>query len=89
MSIGAFLGALVLYYTWRDSAGMGKADDLRTAALIGSAYYVAGISAYFYPGSAAVDPEFRAKHHTGREFPQFWFFAGFMTLGWVGWWLES
>ncbi len=54
-----------------------------TAAIFGSLYYIAGLSAILYPGTLAVDPEF------GEGFPQFWLFAGMTGLPWLGYLLES
>lgn len=76
MSFGFTLGILTLYYTWR--ATPQPKDSLKTAAILGSLYYVAGLSAILYPGTLAVDPEF------GEGFPQFWLFTGLMTLPWLG-----
>lgn len=76
MSFGLTLGILTFYYTWRASPQ--PKDSLRTAAILGSLYYVCGLSAILYPGTLAVDPEF------GEGFPQFWLFTGLMALSWLG-----
>jgi hypothetical protein len=95
MSMGVGLGLLTLYYTFRNppffitpSATNAekirfKSDSLFTAALIGSIYWITGLSAVLYPGSKAVDPEF------GEGFPQFWMFVGFGASAWAGWWVEA
>ena len=88
MSMGAALGLATLYYTWRDaSQGRGgeakaaEADSLLTAAIFGSLYWITGLSAIFYPGSAGTDPEF------GEGFAQGWLFAGALLLDCIGGWV--
>jgi len=81
MSLGLILGALCLYYTFRRSNN--QRDSLRTAAVLGSIYFIAGLSAILYPGSLAVDPEF------GTGFPQLPIFVGIIVASWGGYWLES
>ena len=76
MSFGLTLGILTLYYTWRDTPQ--PDDSLMTAAILGSLYYVCGLSAILYPGTMGVDPEF------GKGFPQFWIFLGYGGLAWLG-----
>lgn len=53
-----------------------------TAAVFGSVYWLAGMSAILYPGSLAIDPEF------GTGFPQLPLFAGLPVLSAIGWWIE-
>ena len=81
MSFGAALGLLTAYYTWRPTPN--PADSLRTAAILGSLYFLTGLSGILYPGSRGMDPEF------GEGFPQFWPFLGFSGLPWVGYWLAK
>ena len=64
MSMGFCLGLLTLYYVWRPVASsmpytkaMTK-DSMFSAALIGTLYWVTGISGGFYPGALFLDPEF-------------------------------
>ena len=79
MSFGLFLGILTAYYAWRGATTPQQAkDSLWTAAILGSLYWVAGLSAILYPGTLAVDPEF------GEGFPQFWVFVGGLVMPWVG-----
>jgi hypothetical protein len=54
-----------------------------TAAIFGSLYWITGMSAIFYPGSLAVDPEF------GEGFPQLPLFLGLAISSWAGWWIET
>ena len=88
MSLGLYLGLATLYYTYRNPkprAGKDRMheDDIFTAAIFGSAYWLCGLSAIFYPGSKGVDPEF------GEGFPQGWLFGGYTVGTWVGWWVET
>ena len=76
MSLGLTLGILSAYYTWR--ATPQPKDSLRTAAILGSLYFVAGLSAILYPGTLAIDPEF------GEGFPQLGLFVGMIVLPWLG-----
>ncbi|EHY54141.1 hypothetical protein HRR83_004794 [Exophiala dermatitidis] len=57
-------------------------DSITSAALVGSLYWITGISAIMYPGTKWVDPEF------GTGAPQRGVFLGHLVLVWVGWWLE-
>jgi len=82
MSFGPLLALPMLYYTWRSSP-TAKLDSIRTAAIFGSIYWLAGLSAWFYPGSLAVDPEF------GTGFPQLPLFVTLTGLSWLGYWLEA
>ncbi|KAL6716126.1 hypothetical protein ACLMJK_005692 [Lecanora helva] len=79
MSTGLLLGISTAYYTWRSTSN--PRDSLRTAAIMGSVYFLAGLSAILYPGAKGVDPEF------GEGFPQFWLFVGCSALPWMGFWL--
>lgn len=83
MSMGLCLGLLTLYFTHRPGDAEQKKDSLRSAAMIGSLYWITGLSAILYPGSLAIDPEF------GEGFPQFWVFVGFGIAAWTGWWIET
>ncbi|KAF7859745.1 hypothetical protein EAF04_008824 [Stromatinia cepivora] len=57
-------------------------DSMVTAAIAGSLYWVAGLSAILYPGSRATDPEF------GDGFPQAVIFPLFGGMAVAGAWLE-
>ncbi|PRP79946.1 hypothetical protein PROFUN_05922 [Planoprotostelium fungivorum] len=85
MSLGLLLGLLTLYYTWRlpSDGSVSSIDSLFTAAITGSIYWLAGMSASFYPGSLAIDPEF------GTGFPQLPLFAGAAVGSWVAYILET
>lgn len=85
--MGISLGLLMLYYTWRNSpSSTTKAEDFKTAAVMGTLYFGSSLTAIWYPGSAAVDPEFR--HRYSSSFPQFWPFLAILATTWVGWGLE-
>ena len=76
MSMGLCLGLLTLYYTWRPTRA--PKDSLFTAALLGSLYWITGMSAILYPGTMWMDPEF------GEDAPQKVAFAVLAVLAWVG-----
>ncbi len=94
MSMGLCLGILTAYFTWRSppagtSTGTSRAvkiaaerDSITTAAVIGTLYWVTGLSAILYPGTKWMDPEF------GEGSPQVMVFAAHAVLAWVGWWFE-
>lgn len=91
MSLGVMLGAACLYFLWRSKPKSGVArdlekDDLLSAALIGSMYTAAGLSAIWYPGTAWTDPEFIARGDPVR--PNMWLFMGVLGTVWVGFGLE-
>jgi hypothetical protein len=88
LSMGLVLGLLTQYYTWRfvidPSSDRVSLDDTWTAALIGSVYYVTGLSAILYPGTTFIDPEFV----DGHPHPQIYIFGSQLVLIWLGWFLE-
>lgn len=60
MSTGLGLGLLTAYYTWRPASSTSNViDNLFTATLLGSLYWVTQLSAILYPGSDWCDEEFR------------------------------
>lgn len=79
MSTGLCLGLLTVYYTWRPTPMPG--DSLRTAAIMGSLYFITGLSGILYPGALGVDAEF------GEGFPQIWVFPSLVGLPWLGYFL--
>ena len=83
MSMGVCLGLATLYFTWKPTQTLDAATEASvTAALFGSVYWVAGLSARLYPGSLGVDPEF------GEGFPQLKVFLAWVVVTWVGCWVE-
>ncbi|ESZ90384.1 hypothetical protein SBOR_9220 [Sclerotinia borealis F-4128] len=57
-------------------------DSMITAAIAGTLYWVAGLSAILYPGSKAIDPEF------GDGFPQAIIYPIFAVMAILGAWVE-
>ncbi|KIX09443.1 uncharacterized protein Z518_00523 [Rhinocladiella mackenziei CBS 650.93] len=65
MSTGLGLGLLTFYYTWRTTntgSSPGLLDNLFTATLMSSLYWVTQLSAILYPGTKWVDDEFKESH---------------------------
>lgn len=60
MSLGLTLGLLTQYYIWRPvfNATINPVDSTFSAALVGTLYWVCGMSAALYPGAKWMDPEF-------------------------------
>lgn len=93
MSMGALLGLSTLYFIWRpviSSVPFTKAmtkDSMFSAALIGSLYWITGLSAGLYPGAMFLDPEFIGTKHDAKilGFPgQGPVFAMHALICWVG-----
>lgn len=82
MSMGLSLGLATLYYTYRQVPQALKPDNLFIAAILGSLYWITGMSAILYPGSLGIDPEF------GEGFPQGWAFSVLAAIPWLGYWVE-
>ena len=62
MSMGLCLGVLTGYFTWRPTRDKAAArDSLNIAVIIGSLYWVTGLSAILYPGSKWQDLEIWRK----------------------------
>ena len=90
MTLGVLLCAACMYFLWRPKARSGardlERDDLLSAALIGSMYTAAGLSAILYPGTDWNDPEFIARGDPVRA--NMWLFMGDLGAVWVGFGLE-
>lgn len=56
---------------------------MKTAAFVGSIYWIAGLLSIFPEGTSGVDPEFG-----GPGFPQKFIFTPFLLCGLIGAWLE-
>ena len=72
MSLGVLLASMSGYFIYR-SATENKAiaaDNLAQAAVTGSLYCLAGLTAIWYPGTAWIDPEF-VKPNQGTQMPLF------------------
>lgn len=90
MSMGAVLGLTTLYYLYGPPSSSSvagsqqqKLSALYTASWIASLYWITQLSALFYPGSLAIDPEF------GEGAPQVYICAVTLSLVAVGTWLEG
>jgi hypothetical protein len=97
MGLGLGLATLYYTYRYQfgsSAAALGKKgaatlmaaqreqDDLFTAAVFGSLYWITGLSAILYPGALAVDIEF------GEGFPQLKIFGPLLICAWLGWLIE-
>lgn len=82
--MGLSLGLLTAYFTWRKkSTSQLEEADLFTAGILGSLYWITGLSAILYPGTLFLDPEFGEGH------PQAYGFSVFAAMSWLGYWLET
>lgn len=102
MSMGLLLGLTTLYFVWRPvvstAYGTGiyatKAatkDSMLSAALIGSLYWVAGLSAILYPGTKWIDPDLVNSKFDGKLLGlpgQLPVFVAHLALTWLGYALE-
>lgn len=76
MSSGAALSIATLIDLWRPGSGRVGVD---AAALSASVYWVSQLSAYFYPGTASVDPPGK------DDWPQLRYAIPIMTVIATGW----
>ncbi|KAK0614412.1 hypothetical protein B0T14DRAFT_309009 [Immersiella caudata] len=93
ITLSVALGLATLFFTWRSSflapstpaavAARVARDSLHTAVVVGTIYWLAGLIAVTYPGSAGSDPEF------GTGFPQAPVFSAFTTVAVTGWAYET
>lgn len=88
MSLGVLLALTSTYFAFRPAfSRLSPAEakhSILTAAVVGSLYCVAGISAIFYPGTHWFDPEYEMKGMTQREI-----FLGQLVVIWVAYYLET
>ena len=98
MSLGLVLGLTTLYFAWRpvlSSTSFTKAmsrDSMFSAALVGSLYWITGVSAGFYPGAKFLDPEFIGTKYDAKilGFPgQVPVFTAHFVLCWIAYALEA
>lgn len=101
--MGAVLGLTTLYYTWRPVLSSihytptAIRDSMFSAAIIGSIYWITGLSGGLYPGAKFLDPEFLGTKYDMKFFgfpAQSVVFAIHLGLCWVGyvgevWWLRG
>lgn len=76
IGLSTALGAATLFLTWRPLLVAGTSrevarDSIRMAAFTGSVYWISGMAAILFPGTAGLDPEFG-----GPGFPQAPIFVG-------------
>ncbi|KAH8904096.1 hypothetical protein BR93DRAFT_971170 [Coniochaeta sp. PMI_546] len=89
ITLSVTLGLMTLFLTYRPdltsapSAQVLRKESLKLAAFTGSIYWLAGLAAYFFPGSDGLDPEFG-----GPGFPQGPMFTVFASCALLGAWLE-
>ncbi|MCJ1407394.1 hypothetical protein MMC19_001465 [Ptychographa xylographoides] len=100
MSMGALLGLLMLYYTWRQPPtvpGSPTPSSASTAAGYAAVaqrenLWVAALfgSLYYVCGlSALLYPgALGMDPEFGEGSPQTWLFGGLLVFTWLGWWLE-
>ncbi|KAI1185214.1 hypothetical protein F5B17DRAFT_442039 [Nemania serpens] len=85
ITLSVLLGLATLFYAWRPAATAAlKREYMLASALAGSAYWVAGLCAILYPGTAGLDPEFG-----GPGFPQGPLFALAAVFAVLGSWLDA
>ena len=83
MSLGVCLSATSLYFAFKPSTNVAEArKGLLYAAMIGSYYCFAGMTAILYPGADWYDPP-----QTPAS-PQKWMFPTQIVVLWIGCWLE-
>jgi uncharacterized membrane protein len=87
MSLGILLALTSTYFAFRPAFSVLSPAEMKhsilTAAVVGSLYCVAGISAIFYPGTHWFDPEYEMKGLTQREI-----FLGQLVVVWAAYYLE-
>lgn len=94
MSMGLLLGIVTAYFTWRHKlrpalygSVTSQKDSIFTAAIVGSLYWITGLSAILYPGTTWIDPEFLTHDFDGKiaGLPgQFLPFSLNAIFAWVG-----
>lgn len=82
MSLGLTLGLLGQYLIWRPvfDRTVSPRDSAFVAAIVGSLYWICGMSGILYPGTKWLDPEF------GDGSPQAPVFAAHVAITWLGYW---
>lgn len=87
MSLGVLLSLTSLYFAFRpyftgSSNNVEAARDVGHAAVVGSLYCLAGLSAIWYPGADWKDPNVEVGGG------QVWLFSGLIGIIWMGFGLE-
>ena len=87
MTLGVLLALTSIYFAFRPAFSQLSTAEAKhsilTAAVVGSLYCVAGLSAIFYPGTHWFDPEYEMKGMTQREI-----FIAQVVVTWVAYYLE-
>ena len=91
MSMGLYLGLSTLYFLWKPISNSASKEVQRSlekerlgmAMVLAAMYWVTQLAAILYPGTLGYDPEF------GEGFPQLWISGGHLTIGGLGYLLES
>lgn len=84
VGLACSLSMATLYYAWRTAQSPQlQREFMKTAAFLGSIYWVAGLLSIIPEGTSGVDPEFG-----GPGFPQLYVFTPFLLCGLIGAWLE-
>jgi len=98
MSLGLVLGFTTLYFAWRpafSSISFTKTmikDSMFSAALVGSLYWITGVTAGLYPGAKFLDPEFIGSKYDAKVLGlpgQAPVFVAHMVFCWIGYALEA
>ncbi|KAK5101119.1 hypothetical protein LTS08_004725 [Lithohypha guttulata] len=97
MSMGLLLGICTLYYVWRPVLAKSPytktmtRDSMFTAAILGTLYWITGLSGALYPGAAWLDDEFLNTKYDAKilGFPgQGPVFLAHACLSWIAYALE-
>ena len=65
-----------------EDRGIGEQESITISAVLGTLYWISGLSAILYPGTLWIDPEF------GTGAPQVPIFVLSVVAAWVGWGFE-
>ena len=78
--MGVYLSLATLWKTWWDDT-----DNLFTASVFASMYYVTQFSAWYYPGSTAFDP----PQHFPISYPHIFVVGPNLAMVGLAYWLEQ
>lgn len=82
MTLGVLLTAASTFFAFRVcGSAAAQRDSLRTAAIVGSLYCLAGLTAIAYPGATWNDP----PAPSGR--PQLYLFTALPVFNWIGYYV--
>ncbi|KAI1866787.1 uncharacterized protein JN550_007334 [Neoarthrinium moseri] len=84
VGLAVTLAMATLYFAWRRAPSPAlHREFMKTAAFVGSIYWVTGLLSILPEGTTGVDPEFG-----GPAFPQKYIFTPFLLCGLIGAWIE-